>query len=155
MTDTATTQPGTRVRLTQEVDNYPTILAPKGATGTLMRIDEEGSYWVRLDQHHPELAEWNNELQIWDWSQDERNGPEHHPENYIEALPADDDERERADREQIAAAFEKIRSAALALNEVLLRNDRLNDTVPTNWPLGLSADEFAAECGAMIEHYRN
>jgi len=25
--------------------------------------------------------------------------------------------------------------------------------VPTNWPLGMDAIEFAAECFAMAEHY--
>jgi hypothetical protein len=59
---------GTRVRLTQDVDNYPTCLIRTGETGTLMRIDSEGAYWVKFDRHHPELAEWDNELQIWDWS---------------------------------------------------------------------------------------
>ncbi len=41
-----------------------------------MRIDGEGAYWIRLDQHHPELDEWDNELQIWDWSVEEA---EFHP----------------------------------------------------------------------------
>jgi hypothetical protein len=59
---------GTRVRLTQDVDNYPTCLIHAGETGTLTSIDGEGAYWVRLDQHHPELSEWDNEVQTWGWS---------------------------------------------------------------------------------------
>jgi hypothetical protein len=41
----------------------------------------------------------------------------------------------------------------MTINEVLGRNDALNETVPTDWPLQLSADEFAAECQGMVEHY--
>jgi hypothetical protein len=54
------------VRLTQDVDNYPTCLIRAGET--LTRITDEGTYWVKLDTYHPELAEWDNEMEIWDWS---------------------------------------------------------------------------------------
>lgn len=54
---------------------------------------------------------------------------------------------------KIAAAFRDIAKAARVINEVLLDDDELNDGVPTNWPLNLSADEFAAECDGMAEHY--
>jgi hypothetical protein len=57
------------------------------------------------------------------------------------------------DAKRIADAFRKISTAAMAINEVLANNDRLNETVPTNWPLNLSADEFAAECAGMADHY--
>ena len=59
------------------------------------------------------------------------------------------------DEQKIAAAFEAIAAAALQINEVLGRNEALNESVPTNWPLGMSADEFAAECQAMVEHYNS
>jgi hypothetical protein len=36
---------GTRVRLTQDVDNYLTCLIRAGETGTLTRITDEGTYW--------------------------------------------------------------------------------------------------------------
>ena len=57
------------------------------------------------------------------------------------------------DAAQIAAAFRQIFSAAMTINEVLGRRDDLNDSVPTDWPLNLSADEFAHECLGMAEHY--
>ena len=47
---------------------------------------------------------------------------------------------DKADAASIAEAFRKIYDAAMQINEVLGRNDRLNDTVPTTWPLHLSAD---------------
>ena len=57
------------------------------------------------------------------------------------------------DAKRIADAFLQIYNAAMVINEVLGNNDHLNETVPTNWPLNLSADEFAAECAAMRDHY--
>jgi hypothetical protein len=39
---------GTRVRLTQDVDNYPTCLIRAVETGTIMRITDEGTYWIKL-----------------------------------------------------------------------------------------------------------
>jgi hypothetical protein len=77
---------GTKVRLTQSVDNYPTCLIKAGETGTLVRIDSENAYWVKLDAHHPELDEWNNELQIWDWSDYDDNDESSHPEAYLEEV---------------------------------------------------------------------
>jgi hypothetical protein len=74
---------GTRVRLAQDVDNYPTCLVRAGETGTLMRITDEGTYWIKLDRHHPELAEWDDELEIWDWSVE---GAEFHPEASLEEV---------------------------------------------------------------------
>jgi hypothetical protein len=58
-----------------------------------------------------------------------------------------------ADAAEIAGAFRQICSAAMKINEVLSRNDALNEAVPSSWPLPLSADEFAAECAGMAEHY--
>lgn len=62
-------------------------------------------------------------------------------------------DQHRADAARISESFSKIYSAAMVINEVLGRNDALNDSVPTDWPLNLSADEFAAECQAMSWHY--
>jgi hypothetical protein len=83
---------GTRVRLIKPVDNYPTILAEPGLTGTLAGIDTDGGYWVKLDRHFDELDEWQNQLRIWDWSTDEANADRDdlHPETFLEAI-ADDD----------------------------------------------------------------
>jgi hypothetical protein len=59
----------------------------------------------------------------------------------------------REDAKRIADAFRRIYSAAMVINEVLGANDYLAERVPTNWPLNLSADEFAAECAGMADHY--
>jgi hypothetical protein len=59
----------------------------------------------------------------------------------------------QADAKRIAGAFHQICTAAMVINEVLGNNDHLNETVPENWPLNLSADEFAAGCLAMRDHY--
>jgi len=56
-------------------------------------------------------------------------------------------------RHTLATAFRRIAQAADIISAVLHENERLNNSVPTNWPLGMSADEFAAECHAMAEHY--
>lgn len=74
---------GARVKLVKDVDNYPTIYAKAGLTGILTDIDREGCYWVRLDQHFPELNEWENQLAIWDWSTELGNGPDCHPSTFI------------------------------------------------------------------------
>ena len=60
-----------------------------------------------------------------------------------------------SDEQKIADAFIAIYRAAMVISEVLGDNDDLNSSVPTNWPLNLSADEFAAECWGMAEHYQN
>lgn len=60
---------GARVKLVEDVDNYPDIFAPAGLTGTLVRVDDdEGFCWVQLDKHFDELNEWDNRLQVRDWS---------------------------------------------------------------------------------------
>jgi hypothetical protein len=65
----------------------------------------------------------------------------------------DDGVDNEADAAAVAGAFRQMHDAAMRINEVLVRNDHLNATVPTGWPLHLSADEFAAECAAMADHY--
>jgi hypothetical protein len=57
------------------------------------------------------------------------------------------------DARELAAAFRALFSAGMKINEVLGRNDELNGSVPTNWPLGMSADDWAHECAAMADHY--
>ena len=71
---------GTKVRLTQDIDNFPTILAKAGLTGTLIRRDDE-YLWVRLDQHFDALDQWHNELQIW-------NDPDAPAIGALEPIPA-------------------------------------------------------------------
>ena len=57
------------------------------------------------------------------------------------------------DEQQMADAFRQILSAAQKINVILGRDDALNENVPEQWPLNLSADEFAAECWVMAEYY--
>jgi len=57
------------------------------------------------------------------------------------------------DRLTLATSLRRIAHAAAAINEILQRNDQLNESIPDNWPLAMSADEFAAECFAAAEHY--
>ena len=57
------------------------------------------------------------------------------------------------DAQAIAAAFAAIAKQALVISEALGRRDDLNNSVPADWPLALSADEFASECFAMRDHY--
>lgn len=80
---TKTIEIGARVKTTQVVDNYPVIYLEPGATGTLAHIDSEGAYWVTLDEVHEELAEWDNQIQIWDWSE---QGEQYHPTASLEVL---------------------------------------------------------------------
>ncbi len=76
---------GTRVKLTKDVENWPTVYAEAGLTGTLTDIDSEGCYWVLLDKHFPDLDEWDNQLAIWDWFSESGN-PDDHPATYLEEL---------------------------------------------------------------------
>jgi hypothetical protein len=54
-------QIGARVMLVENVGRYPHALVKVGETGTVSAICH-GQVCVRLDTHHPGLAEWNNEL---------------------------------------------------------------------------------------------
>jgi hypothetical protein len=63
---------GRRVRLTEPLDLYPECIIPDGNTGTIVRVMDD-CIWVKLDKHFPELDEWQNEAQIWNWS-DEAQG---------------------------------------------------------------------------------
>ena len=58
-----------------------------------------------------------------------------------------------SDCQQIAEAFRTMSRAAMAINEILGRRDDLNKSVPVDWPLQLSAGEFASECLGMAAHY--
>lgn len=55
---------GTRVVLTEAVDNFPTIIVEAGETGVVTDMNDD-MVWVLLDVEHPELAEWNNKLEVW------------------------------------------------------------------------------------------
>ena len=58
-----------------------------------------------------------------------------------------------SDCQQIAEAFRTMSRAAMAINEILGRRDDLNELAPVDWPLQLSAGEFASECLGMAAHY--
>ena len=58
---------GKRARVKEEVENYPVILVAAGAVGTVTRVDDE-CLWIKLDDYHAELDEWDNELQVWNWT---------------------------------------------------------------------------------------
>jgi hypothetical protein len=72
-----------RVRFTQDVENYPHVFVKVGATGTFLRVDDDGSFWVLLDAFEPGIDEWDNEVMIWDYSE---QGPQFHPAAYIEQI---------------------------------------------------------------------
>jgi len=74
---------GKRVRLIQAVDNYPDVFVPEGNTGILSQVHAD-CVWIKLDTHFPELNEWDNEVQIWDWS--EQNDGMGHPRQYLELI---------------------------------------------------------------------
>jgi len=54
---------GMRVRLIDDVETSPTMVAKAGLTGTVARINED-SWWVKLDEHFPALNDWHNELAV-------------------------------------------------------------------------------------------
>lgn len=54
-------EPGTRVRLTREVERYPHFTAEAGLTGTVTKFDEE-VVAVQLDDPVSGAEEWNNEI---------------------------------------------------------------------------------------------
>jgi hypothetical protein len=70
------------------------------------------------------------------------------------ARPVPMRDSDRADAAALAQAFRQMHQAAVTIDQVLSRNDRLNEAVPTKWPLPMSAAEFAAACEAMVEHYQ-
>jgi len=65
---------GERVRLTEDVENFPTMVAKAGLTGTVVRITDS-DWWVKLDEQLDALKDWNNELAV------ERHGTPIAPEN--------------------------------------------------------------------------
>jgi hypothetical protein len=75
---------GDRVRLIMPVDNSPDFYCEAGEEGTFTNIDDDNSYWIRLDKHHPDLDPWHNELLIWDWSAEDENNA--HPKDYLEVI---------------------------------------------------------------------
>jgi hypothetical protein len=56
---------GKRVHFVDGLDNYPTVMVSADEYGTVTRYDGD-SLWVKLENHRPELDEWENEVQAWD-----------------------------------------------------------------------------------------
>jgi hypothetical protein len=81
---TSALKPGTRVKFVQCVDVYPDAFVEVGETGTFVREDEDGAYWVTLDKHHEGLTEWSNQVQIWDNS--DADHPEWKPRAHLEEI---------------------------------------------------------------------
>jgi hypothetical protein len=74
---------GTRVKVIQDIDVYPTTYIKAGETGTVSERNSDCIY-VKLDAPHPELTEWDNAVEIWDWSDAEH--PEWKPDAYLMAI---------------------------------------------------------------------
>lgn len=64
---------GQRVRLVRDVEIFPLNIYRTGATGTVVAtsINSVVIAEVRLDEHYPELDEWDNELQVCDPTRDD------------------------------------------------------------------------------------
>jgi hypothetical protein len=75
---------GSRVRLKREIENFPSGIFPAGLTGMLVKIGESGDYWVKLDQHFPNLDAWGNHVQLWDLS--DADSSDEHPSAYLEVI---------------------------------------------------------------------
>jgi len=59
---------GDRVRLTQALDIFNLGCFSEGITGVVTYVNDEGLEiigGVRLDVPHPDLDEWDNELQVF------------------------------------------------------------------------------------------
>lgn len=74
-------EPGTKVRLTRDVERYPHFTAEAGLTGTVTKFDEE-IVAVRLDDPVPGAEEWDNGIH---WYKDQFEN-EYFPEVFREDL---------------------------------------------------------------------
>ena len=54
---------GQRIRAIIPIDRFPDFILPVGVTGTVESIDKNLAF-VRMDEHHPELNEWDNVLHV-------------------------------------------------------------------------------------------
>ncbi len=75
-------KPGTRVRLTCDVDRYPHFQVIRGSTGTVTEATEE-VFSVRIDVPIPGAEDWHNELHWYPRNCDQW------PEDEIEVVPKD------------------------------------------------------------------
>lgn len=63
---------GDRVKVTEEVDIYPTGIVPKGAVGTVHDIDQN-TVIVKMDVFIPGFEEWDNEVYFYSGEAEEHN----------------------------------------------------------------------------------
>lgn len=47
------------------------VFIEAGELGTLVRIDQGGAFWVKMDDMHVGLEIWDNEVRIWDCGPDD------------------------------------------------------------------------------------
>jgi hypothetical protein len=77
---------GTRVAFPNGADAYPDFMFNDRLTGTVDEHDNDCT-WVKIDQHKPELDEWENRIQVYYWEQDEDELPS---QSIVRLLSADD-----------------------------------------------------------------
>jgi hypothetical protein len=61
---------GDRVAFPKGAEAYPDFNFHQRIEGTVSEVDHE-CVWVRCDEHLAELDDWDNQIQIWMWSEDE------------------------------------------------------------------------------------
>jgi hypothetical protein len=57
------------------------------------------------------------------------------------------------DEQQLAEAFTQMHNAVVLISAILDRNPALAENVPIRMPMALDADEIAAECRILAQHY--
>jgi hypothetical protein len=57
------------------------------------------------------------------------------------------------DEQQLADAFMQLHNAVILISTILDRNPALAENVPIKMPMALDADEIAADCHILAEHY--
>lgn len=61
---------GAAVRLPMGADAYPDFHILEPMNGVVSAIEPD-CMWVRIDRHHAELDDWDNQVQVWFWTQDD------------------------------------------------------------------------------------
>jgi hypothetical protein len=56
---------GDRVVLPDGYETFPLFSIANRLSGAVVDLDQKGFVFVRLDQHVPELAEWDNVLHVY------------------------------------------------------------------------------------------
>jgi hypothetical protein len=61
---------GDRVAFPTGAESYPDFFIKERIEGTVSETDDE-CVWVKCDKHYADLDEWDNQIQIWLWSEEE------------------------------------------------------------------------------------